>query len=184
MTAAAARKRNHGLDITLYEKDANYQDMSLAHRAAHCLDWAAQHYQKQYIPYNVLLKGIQGYSRLPLLNSDEVMTLKRAMSRVRNILGDIYGRELDSQPGIGVRATTDDADALTIALPKKMSRFRSAKNALQQTVNRIDPTQIPDTAEMRPWKQWFNRSVKDVLKTIGTSEFESKLLPPASDDTD
>ncbi len=181
-TVMASRRRNSGaITISGYQHDAK---MSTPHRAAHYLDWAAQHYPKQYTPYNVLLKAIQGFSRMPQLKSAEVEQLRGCMQRVKYVLLTRYGREMDAQPGIGVRATVDSADALTVALPKKMRRLRSAKNAVIQTTDLIDPSTLPNTAEMKPWKEWFNRSVKDVRKMLSSAEFEQKLLPPSSEPED
>lgn len=166
------------LDVSEYDPDVS---MALTARAAHCLDWAALAFPKQYVPYTHLLKAIMGYRRTPVEDNQEVLMLRRNMTRVREILLKKYGRVLDSQPGLGVRATVDDADTLTVALPKKMARFRAAKVGLATTVNLIDPAKVPNTPEYAPWKAWLNRSVKEVMRQISDPTFESKLLPPAKE---
>lgn len=180
-TRTRGRRGGGALNLASYKYD---EKMSLPARAAHCLDWAAEKFPKQYITYPLLLKSIQGFSRMPQMNSDAVIQLKNTMQRVKSILIEKYGRELDSQPGIGVRATVDDADMLTTTLPKRMRRLRSAKNAVIKTTDLIDPTQIPATAEYKPWKDWFNRSVKDVRRLLMSEDFEQKLLPPAPADSE
>lgn len=180
-TRATATPRNtrggFALDIKQYKPDMK---QSMTNRVAHYLDWSAAHYPKQFTAYNIVLKAIHGYAKTPRLDSDEVEGLRRAMSRVKLILFREYGRELVSQPGVGVRATTDDADTLLVALPKKVMRVRSAQKAMAETASIIDPSKVPDTAEMKPWKAWFTRSVKDAIKTLTSPEFQQKLLPPSA----
>ena len=180
---ANGKRRSEPLNkaIQKYRPD---KDMSMTKRAAHCLDWCANECPGEYLPYNMLLKVIQQYPRMPQLNSEEVQILRRNMSNVRGHLQKTYSRELDSQPGVGVRATFSDADTLTVALPKKMSRFRAAKRSLATTVNLIDERSIPDTAELKPWKVWMRKSVADVMRLVGSEDFDTKCLPPAATETD
>jgi len=169
-------KKNGALDIRGFKPDYK---QALTTRAAHFLHWAAINYPRQYTPYNVLVKAVQGYSKMPQLKSEEVERMRAGMTRVREILRTRFQRELDSVPGIGVRATVDSADTLTVSLPKRMRRLESAKKAVTQTVSLIDTASIPDTAEMKPWKAWLNKDVGEVMKAITSPDFEKKLLPPA-----
>jgi len=161
-------------------RDYKYNpEHSKKQRVAEFLDWAATHYPKQYVDYPHLAKAVEGYSRMPQHNSKEVELIKSSMSGVNRMLQTKYGRALDAEPGVGVRATVDDADLAMIVLPKKMKRIDQAKKAATQVANLVDPSKIPDTPENKPWKQWVKVHVRDVLKTINSPEFEQKLLPPA-----
>ncbi len=155
---------------------------SLPQRAAHFLDWAAARYPKQYVPYNLLLKAVLGTSTTPSLHSSDVEQMRGRMSRVRVILQRKYARDLDSMPGVGARATVDDADTLVTSMPKRVASLRRAKTAVATTASLIDPAKIPNTADMAPWKRWMNASVGDVLRTLNSPEFEKKLLPPSPRD--
>jgi hypothetical protein len=153
-------------------------------RSAHFLDWAAKHYPKSYVPYNYLLKAIMGYERTPRLDSEDVDRLRSNLTRIRTILQEIYGRDLDTQPGVGVRATVDDADTTTVALPKKMRRLRSAQVGLKKTVDLIDLSKLPSTADMVPWKRWLTTDVKTIMKTLDSPDFAKRMLPPGTPDKD
>lgn len=175
---APRRARNLIAEIRQYQYDP---DMTKRQRIAHFLDWAAKNYPKQYCPYPHLAKAVSGFPRMPQHNSREVDLIKSAMSGVNRILQTKYNRTIDSEPGIGVRATVDDADTATVALPKKFNRFRAAKNSLVQTAQLVDINKIPDTADYKPWKQWLKTDVKDILKMVKSPDFEQKLLPPAGE---
>jgi hypothetical protein len=147
-------------------------------RVAAFLIWAAQRHPFEYIPYNVIVQAINGYRRLPRMESDEVTMIKNCMTGVRRHLQGNQ-RELVSQPGIGVRATVDDADTLKTALPNKVKRLQAAKRAVISTASIIDPNAIPDTKENEPWKKWLKGSVRAAIKELESPTFERKLLPPS-----
>ncbi len=153
----------------------------MSQRVAHFMDWSAKHHPGHYVPYNLILKAVMGYAKTPRLDSDEVERLRGKMQNVRKILLEKYSRTLDSQAGVGVRATTGSADVLVQALPKKMRQLLSAKNGVMQVAGLVDASQLPNTPEMKPWKEWLSRSVADVRKVIGSAEFERKLMPPATE---
>jgi hypothetical protein len=155
--------------------------MSKPQRAAHFLDWNAKHSPGDFVAYNELLKAITGVGRMPQLKSQEVEHLRRNGYAIRKHLFEKYGRELVSLPGVGVRASIDDADVLKNVVPKKATRLQSARVGFIKTVSHIDQKNIPDTAEMRPLKGWLTHQVKDIMKQISDPSFERKLLPPSSE---
>lgn len=173
--AAKSKRSKFTLDISKFEVDSK---LSIAHRAAQYLDWAAKHYPHQYTPYNLLLQALMGYERTPKLSNAEVTRLRSASGRIRKLLVEKYARDLVVQPGLGPRATVDATDKLKMVMPKKAARLASARGQFVATANSIDPKLIPNTPEMAPMKDWFIRSVKDVVKQISSKEFEDKLLPP------
>jgi len=175
-----ARKVNgrKELSIAAYQTETK---MTITNRAAHYLDWAARNYPQHYTQYNVLLKAIMGYDRMPSLSSKEVERLRNGLGRIRVALSTKYNRELVTQAGIGIRATINDADTLRNILPKKSRRLQSARTSFLGTVKNIDAASIPNTPEMLRLKEWLNRGVKEVVRQIGSKEFEQKLLPPPVD---
>jgi hypothetical protein len=175
-TADVAPIKHKPLDIRSYKPDMK---MSLPQRAAHYLDWAAASYPGSYTPYNMLLKAIQGYAKTPRVDSDEVERLRRSLNgSVKGILRKQYTREVVTQPGYGIRATSDDLDMVKNSLTKKMVRLRGARNSVAQTVGMVDPANIPQTAEGKLWKDWYSRSAKDVVRQLTSPEFEKKLALP------
>jgi hypothetical protein len=165
------------LDISKFTTN---HKLSIPHRAAEYLNWAAKNYPHQYTPYNLMCQALMGYDRTPKLKNAEVERLRNSLGRIRVILIEKYDRDLVSQPGLGPRATVDDADKLKMVLPKKSARLASARAGFVNTANSIDPKQIPNTPELAALKDWFGRSVKDVVKQIGSKSFEALLLPPST----
>ena len=155
--------------------------MSHGQRAAHFLDWKAQHNPGEFVPYNELLKNITGVARMPQLKSQEVEHLRKNAHAIRKNLFEKYNREMISMPGVGIRASIDDADVLKNVVPRKAGRLQSARLGFVKTVSNIDQKNIPDTPELRPLKGWLVREVKDLVKQIGSPEFERKLLPPSTE---
>lgn len=181
------RSRRGGRTLTDAVNAGDYvaeTKLRIPDRVAHFLDWAAAHYPKSYAPYNYVLKAVMGYEKTPRLDSDDVDRLRQGLTRVRVLLQEKYGREMDTQPGVGVRATVDDADTLTVALPKKIRRLQAAKVAVSKTAALIDPARLPSTAELAPWKRWFTTDVRTIMKTLDTPDFAKRMLPPGTLDGD
>lgn len=175
---AKRSKKNGTLNVKSYSFDP---EQSKTRRVSAFLLWAAKNNPYQWIPYNVVVQAVNGYRRLPRMDGEEVNLIKNTMTGARRYLQQ-NGRELVSQPGLGVRSTVDDADTLKVALPKKIGRLQAAKRAVIATTSIIDPSKIPDTEENRPWKRWLSRSVKAAVRELESPMFEKKLLPPGSDD--
>ncbi len=178
---AGEGSRRKGRSITDAISAGEYkvqEKLRVPERMAHYLDWAAAKYPKAYTPYNFVLKAIMGFEKTPRLGSEDVDRLRGKITRTREILQELYGRDLDTQPGVGVRATVDDADTTTVALPKKVKRLAAASNSVKKTMDLIDPKKLPDTAEMAPWKKWLTTDVKTIVKTLSAPDFASRMLPP------
>lgn len=149
---------------------------SRSQRAAYYLNWAATTRPYHYLPFNVIVTDVMNYQALRKLTSDDVHSLRRNMGQVRKLLQTVYGRDLDIA-GAGARATVDDTDATTVALPKKMRRLRSAKNSVMATYRLIDHAQVKDPKA----KNYLAKSVRDVVRLIGSEDFDRKLLPPGEE---
>jgi len=173
MSAVHQKKK----DISTYEF---IPEMSQTKRVAHFLDWAAKHMPKEFLPYNVVLKAISGYKHLPRLESKEVEFIRSAITRVRKVLLATYHRGTVTMPGIGVRATVDDADMVVHDVAKKGQRVTSAMNAFTASVNVVNVANIPKTAEMAPYQKYI-RQAKEVVGLFGSQEFLQKLLPPKTE---
>lgn len=161
--------------------------LSIPQRVAHFLDWAAANKPSEFVPYNVVVQQILGTKQLPRLAGEEVQRVRRASAAVRSALITKYDREMVSLPGVGVRATFDDADRLANVAPRKARRLVAARRGFMVTANAINLDNVPNTPEYAGLKSWMRQDVQSVLKMIGSSSFEQKLLPPstaASDGTD
>lgn len=168
-----ARKSTEKFEIDL--------GMSRAQRGAEFLHWFAKKNPGVYVAYNELVQNINGYKRKPLLKSEEVEQMRKSMTAVKRLLFDKHEREIVSLPGVGIRASVDDADKLKNVVTKKAGRLQSARVSFVKTVSTIDQRTIPNTPELVPYKNWLNREVKDLMKQLSSAEFERKLLPPPSE---
>jgi hypothetical protein len=135
------------------------EKLYLPERTADYLDWAAKRFPKVFIPYNVVVKGIEGYQKPPRSNSDEVMRMRRCVSKVRSILLDKYNRSTVSQPGFGIRATIDDEDMLKECVTRSAVRAQSAISGLVRISDKVNIAKVPDCPE----RTWFKRDLKSVL---------------------
>jgi hypothetical protein len=156
-------------------------ELPLVRRAAHFFDWAAVHYPKQWVPWNWTLQAILGQARTPKQDAHAVLALRSTGSRIRQILQLDYQRDFTVGKGLGARATVDSEDTLKTQGVKTAIRIRGAVKAAQKTLDLINPKQIPDTAENKPWKRWLSRSLRDAMKEIGSATFERKLLAPGEE---
>jgi hypothetical protein len=175
-----ARKSNGILSFDTYKLD---EKASTVERTANALDWAANHYPKQLVPYNILLKAIMGYGFLPRLNSSAVVDLRSTMSRVKKTLRIKYGKGLVSEPGAGVRATVDSADQLRTDVRRAASRHHSSGKALAAAASLVDMSEVPNTPENKKLIQWAKTGLKEQLAQIDSPEFK-KLLEPIADADD
>jgi len=174
-----SKRKKQGLEngIDNYVTD---HKLSKARRAAHFFAWAKENYPYEFANWDVTLQAIEGYGKRPSLKSKEVLALRRQGSFIRATLENDYGMCLVSQPGVGARATVDDGDMAKHAMTRRMKVLSSAQKAAEKTFALIDPQQIPNTPEFRPYKDWINKDVREVLKLTGTETFQRKCLPPAS----
>jgi hypothetical protein len=146
-------------------------------RMAHALDWAAVHHKGEAVPYNTLLKAIEGYSQMPRLKTKEVEHVRHSMSRVRGILLSKYNRGLVPMPGIGARATVDDEDQTHNVLKPAARRVAAACENLKKRAAPINFNKIPKTKENVALLAWIDKQIKPLIKQI-ESGFSEKLLPP------
>lgn len=153
--------------------------MSMTQRIANFLDWAAAHRPKDFIPYNEILKNVQGYSKLPRLDNKEVNVIRSAMSRVRKVLHEKYNRGLVASVGAGVRATTDDLDRAKNELTKRARDVVRTSTRFKEVHAAIDSSKIPQTAEGQLWSKWIKGGAKELATQFTDPNFAKRLLPPA-----
>jgi hypothetical protein len=164
-------------------KDFRYEEgHSDPQRAAQALDWAAEQFPEQWVAYNILLRAIRGFSHTPKLASRDVENLRHKMSRVREILRRVYSRDLISEPGVGVRATSASLDVLKTAMVQRARRLASASTNYAATAALVEASEIPATEANRPWLQWWKSSVKQTLAVITDDGYLRKLLAPVEEE--
>ena len=157
-------------------------ELPLVRRAAHFFDWAAANYPYHWVRWNWALQAILGQARTPKEDSHAVQNLRGSSSRIRQILQTEYLRDFTVAKGLGARAIVDSEDALKTQAVKTSRRMQSAIRSAQKTFDLINMKQIPKTAENKPWIRWGSRSMGQVMKIIGTPEFERKLLAPGAEE--
>lgn len=171
-------RKSTALNFKDYEPDMK---ASLVERSANALDWSAANFPKQLVPYNLLLRAIMGYGYTPRLNANDVNALRSAMSRVRRVLRIKYGRGLVSEPGAGVRATTDSTDQLRIGVRKAAQRHHASGQSLADAFSIVNMSEVPATPENKKLIHWAKTGLREQLSLIASPDFH-KLLEPVSPD--
>ena len=146
----APKKKVHSISSNDYEAN---KEMSIPKRIADFLNYAAKNFPSDYAPYGMIAKAVLMLPRMPRADSKEAGMIQRNMARVRTFLREDYGRELDVQRSIGVRATVDSADTLQTSMPKRMRRLESARIAVVQTAGLIDVKDLPQHARDAPLEE-------------------------------
>jgi hypothetical protein len=141
-----------------YHHDAT---MTIPERTAHALDWAAAHNGGMIVPYNILLKAVMGYNRMPRLKTEEVEALRRKMSRARQLLEKVYGRALVAVTGIGVRATVDGEDAVRNSAKPAGARLERAAQIFKDRLALVNKAEVQDK-ELLAWLRGANAHVKQI----------------------
>lgn len=177
----AMRRKNGARNLEDFPLDT---EMSKPHRIAAFLDWWAKKAPYDFAMYNEVLKAIEGYKRLPRLDTEEVDSLRGRIGSAERIVHEKYRRAVVRHRGLGVRATVDDVDVVRHKSVDRTRKVERAIVALARQDEIVDVNKIPNTPENRALKQWYNRDVKGILKQIAAPEFLAKMLPPGSKEKD
>ncbi len=153
--------------------------LSRPQRIAHFLDWAAINMPKQFHPYNIIVKMIQGYGHTPRNNNAEVVEIRNAMTRAKEVLRDKYHRGCYTDRNLGTRATVDAADHIENGLKRQVTRWIAGKRSIEKTTSVIDTSTLPQNDEGRKMLA-YTREVNGAIKLI-SDERVNKLLPPKKD---
>lgn len=154
------------------ERTAHYKSV------AHFLDWAAKHKPQTYFPWGMITAVVLEMASTPRDNSQSTQLIKKTASKVRKHLIEAYGRELENLTGIGARATVGSLDVLKGRLVERKKKFDQAAAGLQMTASLINTSEIPNNAETKPLKAWFDSVVSPNLKRLDDVQ-KALALPPA-----
>jgi hypothetical protein len=163
-------------------EDDNGELPSWSHRIAFFLHWWAQKMPYDFIGYNEILKAVEKRSSLPRLDTKDVWALRDRLYGAKTVLRRDYKRDTVHLRGMGVRATVDDKDVLLNVAPRQTKVVERSIKRMADVDSMIDLKKVPDSPETRPFKNWYNRSVRGILKQIAAPEFTERLLPPKPDD--
>lgn len=181
-TAPPTRKKRHGNGIRNLEAFPLDTGMSMPRRVAAFLDWWAEVHPYDFVGYHEITKAVMGYKKLPRLDTKEVESMKSVVGRAGGLLHEGYKRALVRKRGLGARASVDSADTIRHKAIERSRKVERGIVALAKLDEIIDLKSIPDTAENRPLKQWYQRDVRGIIKQLSTPEFLTKMLPPAQKD--
>lgn len=122
----------------------------ISRRIAKCLHWYAEKAPGRAVKLPELYKVIHQKSRRPNEDSKEVQVLKRDVYRANNILSTEFNMHVKYITGVGVRATFNDDDKLSVyeSRNRRVVKAIRLRNATGET---IDPKKISDAAR----KRWF-----------------------------
>lgn len=151
---------------------------SIRRDAANFLVWARDKHPGVFISYGEICQRIGGHKKKPGTKNYEVIALRAAASPIRKLLMAEHGCGLKVDSTLGMRATTDDADLLKTQMVGAAARLRSSQRMFTATSDLIDIDRVASTAENKPYADWYKKSVLPVVKSIATTDFTAKLLPP------
>lgn len=158
--------------------------MSLRQDIVKFLLWARNKHPNIFVSYGEVCQRVHGYARSPGLRSKEVEAVRNSSAAVRKILMTEHGCGLQTDAALGMRATTDDADLLTTQMVKVARRLRTTQKMFTATSDLIDVSKVANTAENRPFTDWYKKSIVPVVRAITSTDFTAKLLPPKHEDSD
>lgn len=167
--------RYKSYDVSKYKPDSSLT--SFGARTAHFLDWAAGKFPKSFFPPNIILQAIQGLSRPPRSNAQEIQSVRNGMQIAQKYLLQRHSRTLIYENSLGYRATVDSEDVAVNAVPQRVARFNSSRVRLRASLDLINAKDLPNTEEGRMLKAYIY-NVKDATKSLFSPEFERRLLPP------
>jgi hypothetical protein len=165
------------------------QETSIRGRVAEFLDWAATKYPSQIITYEEVAQAVFSLGRVQSKQSAPVKSIRGQMSSSGKLLMSHYKRTIISMPGVGVRASIDDADILQGTLTKDVQRHKQTATKLQKTAALINPTALAaqlETLDGDPEMKeqlvelatWFSDDLSKYLKTLKRPKVAAALLPP------
>ena len=150
-------------------------DMSMPHRIAAFLDWAARIAPSRPISFERLTKIVMLMPKAHMNESDQrVESIRGAVRRAKPILMDTYRRGLVPHPGFGVRATTDSEDIARNQYQQDARRITSAIRSADRTRSLIRPNEIRD----RDLKARVN-NINSAVRVLVSPDVIDKLLPEA-----
>lgn len=149
-------------------------------RIAAFLTWWAKQHPHDFAAYNEILKAIEGYKKLPRMDTKDVEAVRECTGRAEKILHRDYKRVLIRHRGLGARASVDDLDIIRNKQVQKAKRMHSAAKSFIDTDALVDVRTIADTAANRPWTNWYRRDAGAIVKMVNSEDFLGKLLPAAA----
>lgn len=147
-------------------------EMSLPRRIAAFLDYAAEVAPGRPIPFQLLTKIVMMLPKRPTETDARVVSIRDALRRAKPFLMDQYRRGLVSQPGFGVRATTDTDDLARTQFQQDARRVTSAIKSIDRTRSLIKTSDITDK-DLRARVT----SVNGAVRVLVSGDVLGKLLP-------
>lgn len=172
----ARRKALSPKALKAYPRD---MELSIAARAAHCLDWCAERYPHVWVPWNWLWQALVGGPRTPRMDNDHVVSLRKRTSAIRKILMNVYNRPgmPTSVPQEAVRACVDSNDAYESGEMDRVSkRVASSANTLLTHYELIKPTTLTTDNRAR------HDELGPATAKLSSPALQRRLLPPPSED--
>jgi hypothetical protein len=151
-------------------------NMTVPHRVAHCLNWAAEYHPFYPLTYMVLYQAIMGLAQPPRKDNKEVELIKSRNQAVKKILHERYKKGLVIIPGMGVRATVDDADRFKNCAKRAVKRVESAALGAHRELSSVDAKNIENTPDNQEAINFLSKEKKLTLGSINELLKKTLLL--------
>ncbi len=145
----ATKRRMASQGVKLEDFEVDQQD-GIARRIAKCLAWYAEKAPGRCAKLPELYKVVEQKGRKPAEDSREIARFRGQVQRANALLREEYGLHLKYIRGMGVRATFDDDDKLSI-FEQRNKRVARAIALREQTSSTINAANISDKDK----REWF-----------------------------
>ncbi len=177
------RKRRRKFNL----KGFTRTEKPFSRRVCEFMEWAATKYPKQVFLYEEVAQAIFELGTLPRRSSPSVMTVRNAIARARVVMLSQYNRDIISEVGVGVRATTDSADAISRSVTQATIQHERSLRNLRAKAALVDSKEMaaliaeaPEDirADLETSHEWFQEHLQKYLRRLEKPEQVKALLPP------
>jgi hypothetical protein len=162
-------------------KEDDVLELPDAKKAAHCLNWCADHYPNQWIGWNHLYQLIVGQKGTPKLNNRSVELLRGRTGDIRKACEEAYGRTITHNRALAaVRACVDGQDILDSGeMEKIVDRAAGSTRSVVRVGELINVRKLKgDTPKRRQLKAFFKVQVVPMTRSFAAAKFQRRMLTP------
>jgi len=146
--------------------------MTPPERVVHFILWSAIHHPGRPVSVPHMVRVAYNLPKLPKEEAKDVISFGKKIGAVRKILYERHKKALISHPGLGFRASVDDADAARNDTERKAKRVVHAINGLDKSRHIVNRSNLSGALRER-----FDE-LGEVTKRLTSSNIYDKLLPP------
>jgi hypothetical protein len=172
---AAVRARTHDVASALRRGECVPQGVSAVERGVEILDWAAVAYPGQIVGYPDFAKAALRLDRRPQAGSIDIQRARMLVQNAARRLckdGRKVKRWVVTEPGVGARATVDNADAKANYMPNLRKR---AAAPIRKIIEHLESIRVVELSS--PYLDIFENRVRELKANILEREGIGVIIP-------